>query len=224
MIRKYIIVVLCFIIPAISAMAQKSTFQSEIAFGASFGITESNVSFMPKVSTKMKMGFTGGAVVRWETEKNLGLQGEINFSQHGWAEKFENQPQYKYSRTLNYVDMPILTHIYFGSNRFKFFVNLGPKIGYSIGESTDSNLDGNEVIKVDKQHNMKVEKKFDWGLCGGPGIELRTGIGYFILEGRYYYALGDVFKSRKEDFFSKSSSQVISAKISYLLPFKTNKK
>src|SRR5699024_12794713 len=64
-----------------------------------------------------------------------------------------------------------------------------------------------------EQHNMPVEKKFDWGLCGGPGIELRTGIGSFLLEGRYYYALSDIFNSRKEDYFSKSSSQVISAKI-----------
>ena len=65
---------------------------------------------------------------------------------------------------------------------------------------------------------MPLEKKFDWGLCGGPGFELRTGIGSFLLEGRYYYALGDIFNSRKEDYFSKSSSQVISAKLTYMIP------
>lgn len=65
---------------------------------------------------------------------------------------------------------------------------------------------------------MEVQKKFDWGLCGGPGIELRTGIGSFLLEGRYYYALGDMFNSRKGDTFSKSSSQIISAKLTYLIP------
>ena len=69
-----------------------------------------------------------------------------------------------------------------------------------------------------EQHNMAIQKKFDWGLCGGPGLELRTGIGYFLLEGRYYYALGDIYGSRKSDYFNKSSSQVISARIIYLLP------
>lgn len=203
--------------------AQKSTFDQQIAVGVSFGTTASSVSFMPKVNTKLKLGFMGGLTLRWDTEKNLGLQGELNYSQQGWEEKFEENPQYKYSRTLNYIELPILTHIYFGNDRFKFFVNLGPKVGFSIGESTDENLSGAEANKVNEQHNMSVEKKFDWGLCGGPGIELRTGIGYFLLEGRYYYALGDVFKSRKEDFFSKSSSQVISGKITYLIPLKHKK-
>ena len=39
-----------------------------------------------------------------------------------------------------------------------------------------------------------------------------------FIEGRYYYALGDIFKSRQEDYFSKSASQVISAKVTYMLP------
>jgi hypothetical protein len=203
---------------------QDKEFEPKIMLGPSFGVTLSSVSFVPKVRTNLKQGYTGGLAFRWETEKNLGLQGEINYTQQGWDEKFEETPQYYYRRTLNYVEIPFLTHIYFGSDRFKFFVNLGPKIGLNIGESTSDNLDGEEVISITSQHDMTVEKKFDWGLCGGPGLELRTGIGYFILEGRYYYALGDVFKSRKEDFFSKSSSQVISAKITYLLPINLAKK
>ena len=145
-------------------------------------------------------------------------QAELNFIQHGWDEKFEDQPQYKYSRTINYFELPILTHIYFGSKRFRVFVNLGPKIGYAFGEKTDENLNGAKPNTENEQHDMPIEKKFDWGLCGGPGIELRTGIGSFLLEGRYYYALGDIFNSRKEDYFSKSSSQVISAKITYMIP------
>lgn len=151
---------------------------------------------------------------------NLGIQAELNFTQHGWEEKFEEKPQYKYSRTVNYMELPFLTHIHFGSKRVRVFVNLGPKIGYALSESTESNLNGENpnANRPDEQHTMEVQKKFDWGLCGGPGIELRTGIGSFLLEGRYYYALGDMFNSRKGDTFSKSSSQIISAKLTYLIP------
>ena len=166
----------------------------------------------------MKLGYTGGLALRWITEKNLGLQAEINFTQQGWEEKFEEQPQYQYSRTINYIEIPFLTHIYFGSKRFRAFINLGPKIGYAFGESTSENLNDATPNTENTQHGMSIEKKFDWGLCGGPGIELRTGIGSFTLEGRYYYALGDIFNSRHEDYFSKSSSQVISVKIGYLIP------
>ena len=170
------------------------------------------------VQQKMKLGYTGGVTLRWVTEKNLGLQAELNFAQQGWNEMFEDQPEYKYSRTINYLELPILTHIYFGNKNFRFFINLGPKIGYALGEKTDENLNGASPNTENTQHDMAIEKKFDWGLCGGPGIEIRTGIGSFLLEGRYYYALGDIFNSRQEDYFSKSASQVFSAKISYLMP------
>ena len=81
--------------------AQKSTFKQELAVGASFGLNFSSVSFAPKVPTKMKLGFNGGATIRWNTEPNLGIQAELNFTQHGWEEKFDEKPQYKYSRTVN---------------------------------------------------------------------------------------------------------------------------
>lgn len=218
MIKKVLITAIICATTLGSAVAQKK-FQQELSVGASFGTTFSTVSFSPtKVQQKMKLGYTGGVTLRWVTEKNLGLQAELNFAQQGWNEMFEDQPEYKYSRTINYLELPILTHIYFGNKNFRFFINLGPKIGYTLGEKTDENLNGASPNTENTQHDMAIEKKFDWGLCGGPGIEIRTGIGSFLLEGRYYYALGDIFNSRQEDYFSKSASQVFSAKISYLMP------
>ncbi len=123
----------------ISAMAQQSRFPQEVSVGASFGMNFSSVSFNPKVYTKMKQGYNAGLVLRWNTEKNLGLQTELNFSQQGWDEEFEEHPTYKYSRTINYFEIPFFTHIYFGSNRFKFYFNLGPKIGYAFSEKTETN-------------------------------------------------------------------------------------
>lgn len=218
MIGKSVITVLLCLAIAAGIQAQDKTFRQELAVGGSFGMNFSDVSFAPnKVNTKMMTGYNGGLTLRWNTEKNLGLQAELNYSQQGWDEQFDD-PQYTYIRTINYIEVPIFTHIYFGSKRFKVFVNLGPKVGYAFSESTEENLNGATPNRENKQHNMPIEKKFDWGLCGGPGIELRTGIGYFLLEGRYYYALGDIFNSRKEDYFSKSSSQIISAKLTYLIP------
>lgn len=218
MIGKSVTTVLLCLAIAAGIQAQDKTFRQELAVGGSFGMNFSDVSFAPnKVNTKMMTGYNGGLTLRWNTEKNLGLQAELNYSQQGWDEQFDD-PQYTYIRTINYIEVPIFTHIYFGSKRFKVFVNLGPKVGYAFSESTEENLKGATPNRENKQHNMPIEKKFDWGLCGGPGIELRTGIGYFLLEGRYYYALGDIFNSRKEDYFSKSSSQIISAKLTYLIP------
>lgn len=220
MTKKLFILAIFGLIPWLVGQAQ-TPFRKELAVGASFGMNFSSVTFMPKVQQGMLMGFNGGLTVRWNTEANLGLQAEINYSQQGWQEDFSDNTDaagLKYSRTINYVELPFLTHIYFGGKRVKVFVNLGPKIGYAISESTDENLNGKTPNKTNAQHTMPIEQKFDWGLCGGPGLELRTGIGYFLLEGRYYYALGDIYRSQKKDVFSKSAGQVISVKLTYLLP------
>jgi hypothetical protein len=56
-------------------------------------------------------------------------------------------------------------------------------------------------------------------LTGGAGIELKTGIGIFNLEGRYYFGLGDIFNNRRGDnaYFSRSAHRVISAKLTYYI-------
>jgi hypothetical protein len=208
----------------VSGSRAQEVFKKELAVGAGGGINFSSVGFTPKADQGLLQGKHGGIAIRWITEKYLGLIAELNYAQQGWKEDFtesevvDNPADYHYSRTLNYVELPFLTHIYSGGRRVRFFLNAGPKIGYLIGESTRDNLNGVEPNRMNEQHRMPVENKFDWGLCGGPGIELRTGIGSFALEGRYYYALGNIYGSRKEDIFPKSSPQVISIKLNYFFP------
>ena len=193
-------------------------FKKELQLGASFSSSFSSVSLQPAINQKMLMGFGGGASLRWITEKHLGLQVELNYTQKGWSEMYEETPQFFYDRTINYLEMPLMTHIYFGKKNFRFIFNLGPKIAFMLNETTRDNLNGERPNKENTQHGMPVENRFDWGLCGGPGIELRTGIGSFVLEGRYYFGLGDFYGNRSEDYFSKSSHQVISAKMTWFLP------
>lgn len=217
---KRILLILIGISCGCKLYSQSDSFRSELSVGPSFGMTFSSVSFAPKVKKSLKNGFAGGVTLRWNTEKNLGLQAELNFSQQGWKELFEEQPEYEYSRTINYVELPFLTHIYFGGRRIKVFFNLGPKVGYVLSESTHSNLNGAAPNRNNAQHDLAVQKKFDWGLCGGPGIELKTGIGSFLFEGRYYYALGDIFNGEKKDPFNRSANQVIGVKLTYLVNLK----
>lgn len=199
----------------------QSTFQKERAIGISGGVNFSKVNFVPKIQQDMYMGFQGGAMMRWRTEKNLGLQVELNFKQQGWEEKFEGEEaDLYYRRRMNYMEVPFLSHIYFGGEKVQFFVNLGPQIGIMLGDKIEGNLNGQKTSqKENEQHIKDIDNKFEWGLCGGPGIELRTGIGSFLLEGRFFYALGDFYKTRSSDAFNKASSQVLSAKLTYLIPF-----
>jgi len=219
--RVYLLFIFCI---GISVQAQNE-FRAEWAAGGSGGINFPSVSFRPKVLKNTMTGYNGGVTARWITEKNLGLQFEVNLKQQGWSEAIDetNEPIINpyYIRRLTYLDVPLLTHIYFGSDKARFFINLGPQIGFFMQESTSQNLNGAIVVnRPNEQHTMPVEKNVEWGIGGGPGFEFRSGIGYFLLEGRYYYALSDIYNTRREDFFSRASSQVISVKLTYLVPIR----
>lgn len=208
-------------------------FQKERMIGVSGGVNFSTVNFVPRVTQNMLMGYHAGVMARWRTERNLGLQVELNFKQQGWDELFENvvtetekidYSNLYYRRKMNYIEVPFLSHIYFGGEKVQFFINLGPQIGFLFSEKEEDNLEslGDTGPKghTNAQHGKDIKiKKLEWGLEGGPGIELRTGIGSFLLEGRFYYALGDFYSTRKSDAFSKASSQVISVKMTYSIPY-----
>jgi hypothetical protein len=204
----------------------QTPFRQEFSAGASFGMGVSSVTFVPKVQENQLLGARAGLTVRWLTETYAGLIFEVNYSQEGWEEHFDDAAAWNYTRRLNYIDIPLLAHLYYG-NRVRVFLNVGPKIGFLINERTSAKLVDASSPPTDeitgkphtsRQWDMPVENKFAWGICGGPGIEVRTPIGHFLLEGRYYYSLGDIFGSRKADYFSKSSGQVIFAKLTYLIP------
>ena len=64
---------------------------------------------------------------------------------------------------------------------------------------------------------MPVEKKIDYGIAAGLGIELSfPKVGHFLLEGRYYYGLANIYGNSKRDYFGKSNNGTVNVKLSYL--------
>lgn len=201
-------------------------FKPEWNIGVGFGTTFSSIDFhsvSAKAPTKNMQQFVGGVAVRYLSNKSLGMIAELNYSQQGWEGKFENNPEFKHKHKLNYLELPILTHINFGSEKFKFFFNLGPKISFLLSESEElndalanylasGNVGANEPTD---QYYRKADKKFDYGILIGLGVEWRTKIGYFNLEGRYNFGFGDIYKNTKADYFDRSANRVIGAKLTY---------
>lgn len=236
---KVRVAILVFCIIAFADLhSQDSKFKPEWSFGIGGGPTFASMSFvsgrgMPKVENTFSQKFHGGIAVRYITEKNLGFIIELNYAQQGWEEKFDKEEfgetadNLEYSRTFNNIELPFLTHIYFG-NKTRFIFNLGPKISYIISESEKKNESFSNWLTTASGTNYmldhyktKAQNKFDYGLVGGMGMEFRTGIGNFAIEGRYYLGFGDVFKSGSGESFSRSANRVITAKLTYYIdPFK----
>jgi len=195
--------------------AQKD-FQKELSWGVNSGLTFASVNFTPSVrQSKLNQG-AGGFSVRYISEKNVGLLFELNYSQRGWKEYDPDQPEKRYSRNLSYLELPAFTHLYYSAGKhFRLIANFGPQIGYFLNEKIlESNI---KAPDRDFRHTATIQRRFDWGLCFGGGIEFRTGIGSFILDGRYYYGLSDIFNNTRADKYAASSNQVMIVKLTFLI-------
>lgn len=181
-----------------------------LSLGVHGGYGLSTVAFMPKVTQSYAAGWRGGVTFRQITEQHLGIVAELSLSRQGWTEK----PPSVYSRNLSYLELPFLTHITFG-DRFRFYFNLGPKMAFLLRDQ-EYHADGSSS-ELPPQQILPVANRLDWGLCGGPGIECCVSSVYILFETRYYYALGNLFNSRKEDPFPQSSFRTLSFNLIFMV-------
>ncbi len=210
---------------ALHMAAQVGLPRRDFAVGVSGGYALNKMSFNPTIKQDYHGGTTFGATLRYTCEKYFAaicaLQVEVNYTQLGWKELIETSPN-TYERDINYVQVPLLANVGFGRERggAKVFIALGPQIGFAMSESEKRGGGEWDYVRpnnVVEQYDMKVENKFEYGLTGGLGMDVSTRSGHhFLIEGRYYYALSDIFHNSKKDPFERSANGTIIAKISYL--------
>lgn len=237
--RKYLLVLFLSFI-SFAVKAQVGEYRTDFAVGVNGGYVLSNVGFQPDVPQSMLGGMTMGVTLRYTCEKYFksicAIVAEVNLVQTGWKEKIqglENQPLYyegstealHYQRRMTYLQIPLFARLGWGRERkgLQGFFQVGPQLGIFLSESTTTNLvDDKEPTEqrsssIVEQESKPVEKKFDYGIAGGAGIEFSVPkVGHFMLEGRYYYGLGNIFGNSKSDYFGKSNFGQIVIKATYL--------
>lgn len=237
--RKYLLVLFLSFI-SFAVKAQVGEYRTDFAVGVNGGYVLSNVGFQPDVPQSMLGGMTMGVTLRYTCEKYFksicAIVAEVNLVQTGWKEKIqgmENQPLYyegstealHYQRKMTYLQIPLFARLGWGRERkgLQGFFQVGPQLGIFLSESSTTNLiDGEEPTEqrsssIVEQESKPVEKKFDYGIAGGAGIEFSVPkVGHFMLEGRYYYGLGNIFGNSKSDYFGKSNFGQIVIKATYL--------
>jgi hypothetical protein len=219
--KKILLGIICLLSCQIS-FSQNTAFQDEWSVGVNAGVTLSKMRFTPSRPQDMLQQVSGGISARYISEKHFGILAELNYSLRGWKERTDTVINLNsYSRSLAYIELPIMTHLYFNlGKRVRLVFNFGPQIGYNIGEKELEkviNTTPEETEEYFGYYDQKVQRAFDYGIVGGGGLEIRTGIGLFVLEGRYYFGLSDVFSNTRSDYFQSSAHQVIGVKLTYLL-------
>lgn len=228
MMRRAILVFSLLAMLSLSANAQ-THYEGNIAIGGKAGATFSRVNFNPSVQQVMSNGMTAGVMFRYIEEKNFGLIAELNVTQRGWKDSFDDA-DYKFCHKFTYLELPIMTHIFFGNQRVKGFFNLGPELNVMIGDAISSNFQYQGAADMDyfkqntrhiEQYTQDIKNKLDYGICVGAGMELSLMPKHsLLLEGRFYYGLTDVFANHKTDVFSSSNSMTVMLTLGYFYQLK----
>ena len=202
-------------------------YSSNITLGAKAGADLSRIFFNPSVKQSFKPGALAGVTFRYIEESHFGLIAELNYVQRGWKENFEGAPL-QYSRTLDYLMLPVLAHIYFG-RRGRFFVNVGPEIGIRLTDSESTNFDKSkapDITDFPKYHSVAqysepIRQRVDYGIAAGLGGEFNLNRKNSICaEVRFYYGLGNLFSSDRKAHFNASNSMNLEFTLGYWLRIK----
>ena len=226
----------------LAASAQIGDHRNDLAIGFNGGYVMSNVGFTPTVSQKMLGGLTGGFTVRYTSEKYFksicAIVGEVNIARMGWKEDIlttENLPVInpvtkeaeEFQRQITYLQVPLMARLGWGRERkgFQAFLQLGPQVGMYLSDSKKSNFDYDSrnvndrvgALREAVMDTLAIERKFDYGIAAGLGLEYsHPKAGHFLLEARYYYGLGDIYANSKSDYFARSNNSGIYIKLTYL--------
>lgn len=218
---RHIFITMLLFILSIAVSAQPRLRTPEMYVGAHAGAMASTMLFKPNIANidimRLPLTINGGLVFRYAGHKVCAIQTELNYMQRGWRETITlGQTTMDYTRQLDYIEIPLLMHLYFGKERFRGFFNLGPQIGYCIRDVATPLPEG-----VTAPHYLPIDKPFDWGLAGGLGCYYRTRhIGLFQLEARFNFSMGTTYNNRKVDYFSQSNAMNLSLNFAYLWEIK----
>ena len=190
----------------IAAWAQPRLKRPEFYLGVHGGVSAGTVFFKPSVegmtpiTNAAVLGGNGGLVFRYAGHKYCHFQAELNYLHRGWA-TYTETAGHNYNN-LHYVEIPILMHLNFGSEVCKWFLNLGPQIGYCVKDETKT-----------------IDHRFDWGLAGGTGFYIQTKkAGLYQLEIRADFSFGGIYGTTVIDKYSLASPFDLSVNLGWMIP------
>ena len=232
---------ICMLMGVCGALSFSSTAQAQvgeprrnICIGFTGGVAMNQIGFDPTIKQNWHVGPTMGVVARFTSERYFkafcALQLELNYTSLGWREHVLNANSEPltdtYRRDKHYLQLPVLARLAWGreTKGLMGYVLAGPQVGYcfkekSVASAFTLNSEGNpdRPNGMYAQYDMPIQKRFDYGITAGDGVELTTKVGHFLVEGRYYYGLSDIYKNSKKDVFSRSNNGTIYAKVTYLI-------
>jgi hypothetical protein len=169
------------------------------------------------------------------------VQPELLYIQKGYkVEAAVDQGSLVQTDSYNYLEVPVLARINFGSERVKLYVNAGPSFGYALNGRFTQNVtvgplslstEGKNIFKEEPDNSIgddeylspKYFNRVDTGVQFGGGLGLKVGPGAVLLDARYGMGLTNFFKGNRDNGTSNDDqanvqNRVFAFTLGYAIP------
>ena len=224
--KKALIFVFIIASSILDSKAQDSTFVAHTYIGIKAGYNYGTAAFshaLQRINTLegYNTGFHFGLIGINYLEKTWGFQFELNYTQKGWTQVFD-EPVPKYTTDLSYIDLPMYLHAYVGNKKTRLFFNLGAYAEYLIGVSKDDDPTDTQGYDFNPYDESR-DRKFGYGLIAGGGIYRDFSFGTIMLQGEFSYGLSNVLDPITEDSGIPDISNLLTSHFSVGYLFKIQK-
>lgn len=211
---------LCLLLLLSLGLISQADAQRKTYLGAKGGYNLSTAYFFHSfygsdIEPKMEGGYQGGIIAMNYLRNHVGLQAELLYTQKGWRQEIENQPDLV--TELDYVELPLLVNIHTGKDRLHFFANGGCYVGYLVSSTQSATPATDNLYTYDESRDNKIS----YGFRGGVGAFYDFNFGTLLFEGSFTYSLSDMLDPVSLDTGvpNTSKSLVIGFSIGYMFSF-----
>lgn len=193
------------------------TLTAQTSVGARGGMSLSRVNFTPAVPQAFVSGYEAGLLFRHLNTKHLGIQAELNISRQGWH-MFPADSQ-AYEKELQYIQLPLLSHVQLGGGRFTFVAQAGGFVSYTFSQK-DLSLPA-ENAEPGIAYEQQALLPWQYGVLAAAGPSFRFNFGTLQLEARFAQHLSDLLEVNlnRPDDFDASQQQIITFGLQWLYTF-----
>ncbi|MFD2245509.1 porin family protein [Pontibacter ruber] len=165
------------------------------------GISNDDIKYNP--------GIQFGAVANFMINDMLSIQPELLYIQKGY--KIGEDEAYLKGRA-NYIELPILAKVAFGTEQLHGFATGGPTAGYWASGKASMEFDG---TKASEEYEFDDEdNRFELGASFGVGIAYKVGPGELNLDLRYGLGFTNLYDTEGDG--SKTRNNVLGISLAYL--------
>jgi hypothetical protein len=189
-------------------------FRPHFLFGGQYGFSWNQLRFSPTVSQTTLPGNRYSLVGRYIEAPNLGVQVEISYDQRGWAEQRDTLTS-TYEQQIDYLELGLFSHFTIGKGAVRPLILLGSFLSVPVADSRA--LPSDWSVAFPAYYSEPLERRLQYGLAGGLGLQADFGPLLLQLDGRYRYALSNIFASGEGSDFTFSQSNGILASATLFL-------